>query len=50
MAADRLNVLRSPNEQLMIMLFEADLVKSQMPKDKRQDLMKDIPDEELISP
>lgn len=47
-AADRLKVLRDKNEKYEVMLFEADLVKSHMPKDKRIEMTKGIPEAELV--
>lgn len=47
MAVDRLQVLRRPNQDYDILLFECDL-KPNVPKERRQELIKDLPESELI--
>jgi hypothetical protein len=47
-AADRLKVLRRQNENYEIMLFESDLLKAHVPKDKRIELVKGLTEDELV--
>lgn len=49
-AADRLKVLRRQNEKFDIMLYEADLQKAHMPKDRRLDLIQGLSESELVQP
>jgi hypothetical protein len=49
-AADRLKVLRRQNELFDIVLYEADLHRAHMPKDKRLDLIQGLSESELVQP
>ena len=46
-AYDKLEVLRRQNDSYEIMLFELD-IKQKLAKEKRQELVRDIPEHELI--
>jgi hypothetical protein len=48
MAADKLRVFRRNNSIYEILLYESDL-KPHMSKEKKSELIKDLPEEDLVS-